>query len=287
MATATLTRPTMVTRSIEPDRVEVDKPRRQIRAIINDESVDRYGTVLDPAGIDTTAYMEAGGPVLYEHGKSPRGTLPVGNTIEIGASRYKGQAVTIATVKFWEGDASDPLPETLWRRYASREMRTWSVHLLPLAQSAPTHEERRARPELERCTIIYRAGELLELSATPIPGNKSCLTLEVLRSSATTSPYDRFSPQEQSRVAREFDLELQARNRWIVDQFTAEFRAGFERLTKNQEAAEQAAEQSRAVRALEDRLAARDQEVVATVLGGLRRYLESGAWSTSITAGGR
>lgn len=180
-----------VVRSVEADKVEVDKKRRTIRAIVNDDSVDRYGTIIWPDGIDTIPYMNTGGPVLHEHGRSAeRGTFPVGNTVEIGPIRRGGRSAMTALVRFWEADGGDEFPERLWRAYSTKRMRSFSVNVRPFPQhtSPPTRDELRARPDAESCSMIFRSSELLELSTTSVAGNANANAYEVNRHLAGASP---------------------------------------------------------------------------------------------------
>lgn len=159
---------------------EVNRKTRTIRAVINDDSVDRYGTVIDPAGIDTSNYMAAGGPVLTEHGKGQHGPEQIGNATAIERGKLKGRSVLVADVKFWESGPTE-LPEKLWRRYSAREMRSWSVNVRALDHSPPTPSEIRSRPDLADCSTIFRRTEMLELSAVSCGGNANALTVEVHR----------------------------------------------------------------------------------------------------------
>jgi hypothetical protein len=182
MSTMTATRPWMITRAVQADAIEVSPKRRTIRAIVNDDSIDRYDTVLSPSGIDVKPYLNEGGPILFEHGNSrERGRQIVGNTIELGPDRFKGRAVTVGLMRFIQ-DEADPFVDWLWRRYAAKEMKSWSINLKAFDFTEPTMEECRTRPDLVNCKGLCRRSELLELSAVSVGGNSNAShTLEVGR----------------------------------------------------------------------------------------------------------
>jgi HK97 family phage prohead protease len=53
---------------------------RQVEAIVSTEAVDRMGDVIVQRGIDYSAFMRAGGPVLWQHNSN----YPVARTIRMG-----------------------------------------------------------------------------------------------------------------------------------------------------------------------------------------------------------
>lgn len=207
--------PTSITRTLDTTAVDIRKGKRLVRAIVNDESVDHYRTVIDPFGADLDGYMR--NPVcLYEHGKSqPRGTLPIGSCVAIGNERIKGMECLVATIKFSPDEFSDMLFES----YASGAMRGWSVNMLPREASPPTPQEIRARPDLASCEMVYRSWKLMELSAVAIPGNANALTMGVERSS--WAALNHMSDHEASKAL----LELRRDLHWQRVKFTEELRA--------------------------------------------------------------
>lgn len=174
---------TGITRSIQGAVIDTSAKKRTVRAIWSTDELDHFKTVFDQDGIDTD--MFASNPViLWEHGKSAvRGDLPIANAPpgEWGVEKYRGRNALIGVAKFWEGDE---FSEARFQDYAAGRLRAWSVNLIPDEVSPPTTAERRARPDLVDCEFIYRRGRLAEVSAVPIPGNASALTLSVERSMA-------------------------------------------------------------------------------------------------------
>lgn len=147
---------------------------RAIVAKIGTGDLDRFMTVIDPAGMDLKAFRE--NPVcLWEHGKDPtRGRLPIGRNVWIKA-RKSGNGELLAKTQF----AKDDYSQSLYEMYRDGYLSGWSIHALPDERqcSPPTKEERRARPELERCQMMYRGTELTEYSGTAVPGNARALTM--------------------------------------------------------------------------------------------------------------
>jgi len=181
MSTATLERPTEFLRGVEA-QTEVDKKRGIIRAIISDDTCDRFSTVLDPEGCDWEDFMRGGGPILFEHGQDlTRGRLPVGNVLSLGLSKVKGRTSIVAEARLWD---DDEFSAKLKARYMSQRMRGWSIRGLPHEMSRPTEAERRARADWGTADLIYRSYSLVELSCTSTPGNVNCLTTDVARSAA-------------------------------------------------------------------------------------------------------
>ena len=163
-----------ITRDYAATIEDVSTQERMVTARINTSSVDRYRTVIDPMGIDLTAY-KANPVVLWEHGKDPtRGRLPIGRNTWIKTIAGKTSEIRART-QFGKDDYS----QYLFECYRDGGLRGWSVNVLPDAKrcSPPTKEEIRARPELEDCHTMYRGGELAEYSAVAVTGNKDTLTM--------------------------------------------------------------------------------------------------------------
>ncbi len=196
----------VITRSLDAV-TEVNPRKGLVRAIISDDSTDRYRTIFDPHGADYSGFMEAGGPVVYEHGKlAERGNLPVGNVASIERGTFKGRQSLIADTRFWD---TDNFSKTIKQAYESMKMRGWSISARPLESSPPTPAEKRSRGEWSEATTVYRSWELLDLSVCSTPGNKNTLTTEVLRSLAAGSPSSyggkpKMTREEMEQLAREY-----------------------------------------------------------------------------------
>lgn len=153
---------------------DVIPAERQIVAKINTGAVDHYKTVIDPMGIDLSVYRQ-NPVVLWEHGKDPtRGRLPVGKNVGIAATKLKNGSI-VARTQF----AKDDYSQSLFEAYRDGLLRGWSVNVLPddNKSSPPTKDEKRARPELNDCLMMYRGGTLTEYSAVAVPGNPETLSI--------------------------------------------------------------------------------------------------------------
>lgn len=163
-------------RSFQAEVDDVNKSDRTIVAKISVGCVDRYNTVISPDGIDVRDYVK--NPcVLFEHGRDiTRGSMPVGKNLWIKVDK-SGTGRLIAKTKFRDDDFS----QALWECYSDGTLRGWSVSVLPTDFSAPSKEEIRSRPDLERCETIFRKSILAEYSCVAVPGCQEALTDEQLR----------------------------------------------------------------------------------------------------------
>lgn len=180
MTTETMTQ---LVRSVDVAHTEVNKRTGIVRAVVSDDSRDRFDTRFDPEGCEWDGWQAGGSLVLYEHGRGNRGQLPVGNVVE-GPERttFKGRRSIVTGTKFWE---SDDFSKQIGEAYKSLAMRSWSINAIPLQQSPPTPAERRAGYD---CAMVYRHWSLVELSVVSCAGNTSANTIEVLRSGAGVQP---------------------------------------------------------------------------------------------------
>lgn len=163
-----------LSRSYVGEVTETIPGERSVVARIGTGDLDRFQTVIDPAGMDLRAFRE-NPVVLWEHGKDPtRGRLPIGRNLWIKA-RKSGNGELLAKTVF----AKDDYSQNLYEMYRDGMLRGWSIHALPDQErcSPPTREERKARPELARCQMMYRGTELTEYSGTAVPGNARTLTM--------------------------------------------------------------------------------------------------------------
>ncbi len=163
----------MVTRAYEAQVDSVLEGERSVVARINTGCVDEYRTVIDPRGADLKDF-NTNPPVLWMHGKEARGSLPIGRG---WVKARSSENDLIGKCIF----AKDDFSQQLFEMYRDGTLRGWSINMIPSEASPPTKEEMRARPELERCEMIYRKWKLKEFSAVAVPGNSECLTMLVSR----------------------------------------------------------------------------------------------------------
>jgi hypothetical protein len=170
-----------IIRSYTTELDHVDESKRTIGARINVRSIDRYRSVIEPDGGDFADFLR-NPVVLLEHGLDPtRGMEPIGTSTMVKA--YKGpRGPEIRAITRFHRD--DEKAERLFRKYASGEMKGWSIHAQPVREACgrPTRDELRTWPALKDCDVMYRKWKLLEYSAVAVPGNSETLTLEEARS---------------------------------------------------------------------------------------------------------
>lgn len=161
---------------------DVSASGRYVVSRINTSGVDRFQTVVCPAGMRQSEFEKNNRLVLWEHGKDPtRGRLPVGRSTWI-KYRGGGKDDLLAKTVF----ANDEYSQNLFELYRDELLRAWSINGKPgLERGAvgpPTAAELRARPDWAEAKIVYRAWDLTEYSAVTIAGNADALTEEVGRS---------------------------------------------------------------------------------------------------------
>lgn len=133
-------------------------------ARINSAEVDRHDTVVLPEGIDAAAFVK-NPVVLWEHGQSARGNLPVASVTELQQS----EDAIDAHMTF---DGQDDFAVELLKKYRRGFLRGFSVGFIPHA-----HEVRKIgfAGEEKRDTLVFTDWELVELSCVAVPSNPEAL----------------------------------------------------------------------------------------------------------------
>lgn len=133
-----------------------------IEAVINTADVDRYQTIVDPAGAELEEYAE--NPVLlWQHGlDSNIGNWPVGKV-----SKLNKGAEIVAALLF----DSSPLGQELDRLYREKMLRGFSIGFIPKAYVV----EMIAEQEILR----YTKWTLVELSCVAVPANPKALARDL------------------------------------------------------------------------------------------------------------
>jgi hypothetical protein len=172
-----------VIRAFVARTTDINERKRSIVSRINTGGLDRYRTVIDPRGMDRSAY-DRNKVVLWEHGRTAYGPAPIGRNEWVRpAVGPDGPELIAETVFFERGKKGDDFTERLWECYKDGDMRAWSVNVIPLDNcSPPTKDEIRDRPELVDCWMMYRRSELAEYSAVAVGGNADALTVDDARS---------------------------------------------------------------------------------------------------------
>jgi HK97 family phage prohead protease len=139
----------------------LNEAKRQITFTASTNSVDRYGDVVEPMGIDTKAY-EANPVVLAFHDAS---VPPVGKCVAIS----KSKTALTTTVQFATAD-ENPEADTIYKLYKGGYMNAVSIGFLPKAQEWIT-----GNGESMPTGVHYLEIELLEVSCVPVPANPEAL----------------------------------------------------------------------------------------------------------------
>ena len=132
---------------------------RAVVAVVNTDAIDRFKTVIDPAGMDRTGFLK-NPVVLWEHGKDREAGV-CRSVAASGSSPARPSAIILAKTVFGEDDFSD----SIFRLYQDGTLKGFSIDGLPDAAkcSPPSAEEVRKRPDLVDCRMVYRRWELLEV----------------------------------------------------------------------------------------------------------------------------
>jgi len=141
-----------------------------IEAVINTNSIDRYQSIVDPNGVDLTAYQE-NPVVLWQHGFDAMiGNWPIGVVTEI----TKSATEIVVKVQF---DIDCELGAEIDRLYRKRILRGFSVGFIPKSYVI----EKINGQEVLR----YTEWELLELSAVSVPANPDALSRAMAETKVT------------------------------------------------------------------------------------------------------
>lgn len=147
--------------------VNVEKAAGEARGFwftASTEHRDRQGDILDANGWKLQHYKK--NPVfLWAHDYS---RPPIGRSVEV----EKGDGKLRIKVEFVPEDI-DPFAEQIRRLYEEGFMRTVSVGFIAYKSEDLTEEDKKQRPEMEWGRRL--SGELLEVSAVPVPANPLAL----------------------------------------------------------------------------------------------------------------
>jgi len=131
--------------------------------IASDDSEDRYGSVIDPQGWETEAFLRGGGPILWAHNHT---IPPVGKTLSL----TKTKSALRVRVQF--AVEQSPFAREVFALVRDGYCPGVSVGFLPKT-SAPYVSQTVPRGEDTK----YTRAELLEISVVPIPANRNALKL--------------------------------------------------------------------------------------------------------------
>jgi phage head maturation protease len=142
---------------------------RRASAVITSLSVDRAGSIVDPAGIDFRSYI-ANPVVLLNHNQD----MPIGRTEKLIRPSTKDKI--IATWNFAPGDIS-PIAEWAWRMWKEGYLNATSIGFLPL-KILSAEELDGQYAGLEFTDVVFVEAELIEFSVVTLPMNRDALRLD-------------------------------------------------------------------------------------------------------------
>jgi len=181
---------------------DVDQAGRWVVARVNTSGVDRFNTVIVPAGMDQREFEKNNRLVLWEHGKDPtRGRVPIGRSNWITFRRSRDDLLAKTTF------AKDEFSQGLFELYRDNVLRAWSVNGNPSpskergSSGPPTAAELKARPDWAGAEKVYRSWSLTEYSGVAIAGNADALTEETSRSIAGALARGAWLPESLKAVA--------------------------------------------------------------------------------------
>jgi HK97 family phage prohead protease len=150
------------------ETAQIDIGERTLIAVVSDDSVDRYGDIIEAAGWDLENFKK--NPVIpWAHatgGFFTAAELPVGKAEDVWVEGNK----LYAKIKF----AEHAKAEDVWQLYKDGFLRAFSVGFLPKKYEAMYEGEGR---EAHFIGYKFQESELLEISAVPVPANPNALAL--------------------------------------------------------------------------------------------------------------
>ncbi|HOT74015.1 MAG TPA: HK97 family phage prohead protease [Anaerohalosphaeraceae bacterium] len=146
---------------------EINSDERTVIADISTDSIDRYKTILNPAGVRLENYVK-NPVVLWSHNVSEP---PIGKALWV---KVMPKSVR-AKIRFAKTDFADEI----WNLYREGFLNAFSVGFLPIRSHKPTLDEIKQNPELEEVKVVYDEWELLEFSPVCVPANPDSLAVAI------------------------------------------------------------------------------------------------------------
>lgn len=151
--------------------LSADGPRRA-KFRLASFSVDRHGTIIDPAGVDCSAHQRSGAPFLWLHQsgddagwQQPDPEVVIGKVVE-----YLRSPEALDIVVEFDDDGSAGLATRCWGKVQRGLLKAVSIGCQPLAAEERTIGGRRV--------TVYTKSELWEASLVIVPSNRDALKLD-------------------------------------------------------------------------------------------------------------
>lgn len=140
----------------------VDEKARTVKHYISTKTIDRYGDIVEPAGMVNDNFMK--NPiVLWAHGGGMFASepLPIGKSLWQTPDDFGVKALTYF--------AKHQLADDIFNLIKENILNAWSIGFIPINAS----DEIRDGEEIR----VYKKWELLEYSSVPIPANPDALNM--------------------------------------------------------------------------------------------------------------
>ncbi|MBU2685851.1 MAG: hypothetical protein KKF27_21630 [Gammaproteobacteria bacterium] len=146
---------------------------RILERTMTDETVDRYGDIVEAKGGDFSEYKK--NPVLLAFHNSR--AFPIGAVIKL----WREGTATIGWLFFMDNDL-DPtgISDTAFRMAAAGILKAGSIGFIPKEIEEPD-DKKRAKLQMGKFGVIFLKWELVEFSVCPVPANPNALSFGDIR----------------------------------------------------------------------------------------------------------
>lgn len=145
----------------------VDPAAREVHMVLTALALDRDSEVIDPAGVDFSAFMQHNGPTLWNHDPDE----PIANVRKVFRSGERLEGI----VKFYP-KGMRPKADEIAELYLGGFLATGSIGFLPVeVDDRPILSGQRGR--------TFKRIELLEFSLTPVPSLREAVAVRHWRPS--------------------------------------------------------------------------------------------------------
>lgn len=155
----------------------IDKERSDV-STVTDNSVDKDGEVVNPKGLDWSAFQKNPIVTLNHSYWQP----PVGKSLWQNFTKNAWKAKT-AYIERPESLPHDKewIPDTVWHMVKSGYMPAKSIGFLPTKGHTPTVEEMNNDSSLRKCSFIFDEAKIYEYAACYIGSNDNALVEDVAK----------------------------------------------------------------------------------------------------------
>lgn len=166
---------------------KVDEANLRITHTINTKTLDRYGTVVLPKGVDAEKFKQNAVVLWLHNSDETLPKIPIGRCVELDVREDE----IVVTTEF---NRNDPLAVKVFQAYKDGFLHAWSIGFIPqrFTEITPANQEELNKQyglNLKLTEEDFAANswwglwvihkwELLEYSAVPVPGNPDALSYD-------------------------------------------------------------------------------------------------------------